>query len=62
MNLTEELLLAFEGFDGAHGQTEVSNQRMNGKQKAKSTPDLSVCLNTKAKELYGAYAVLVRRL
>ena len=36
MNLTEELLLAFEGFDGAHGQTEVSNQRMNGKQKAKS--------------------------
>ena len=36
MNLTEELLLAFEGFGGAHGQTEVSNQRMNGKQKAKS--------------------------
>ena len=36
MNLTEELLLAFEGFSGAHGQTEVSNQRMNGKQKAKS--------------------------
>jgi hypothetical protein len=36
VNLTEELLLAFEGFDGAHGQTEVSNQRMNGKQKAKS--------------------------
>ena len=36
MNLTEELLHAFEGFSGAHGQTEVSNQRMNGKQKAKS--------------------------
>ena len=36
MNLTEELLYAFEGFSGAHGQTEVSNQRMNGKQKAKS--------------------------
>ena len=36
MNLTEELLNAFEGFSGAHGQTEVSNQRMNGKQKAKS--------------------------
>ena len=36
MSLTEELLHAFEGFSGAHGQTEVSNQRMNGKQKAKS--------------------------
>ena len=36
MSLTEELLYAFEGFSGAHGQTEVSNQRMNGKQKAKS--------------------------
>ena len=36
MSLTEELLNAFEGFSGAHGQTEVSNQRMNGKQKAKS--------------------------
>ena len=36
MNLAEELLKAFEGFSSAHGQTEVSNQRMNGKQKAKS--------------------------
>ena len=36
MNITEELLHAFEGFSGAHGQTDVSNQRMNGKQKAKS--------------------------
>ena len=36
MNLAEELLKIFEGFSSAHGQTEVSNQRMNGKQKAKS--------------------------
>ena len=36
MNITEEFLKAFEGFGQAHGQTDVSNQRMNGKQKAKS--------------------------
>lgn len=36
MNITEEFLKAFEGFSQAHGQTDVSNQRMNGKQKAKS--------------------------
>ena len=36
MNLAEELLKAFEGFRTAHGQTEVSTQRMAGKQKAKS--------------------------
>ena len=36
MNIAEEFLKAFEGFSQAHGQTDVSNQRMNGKQKAKS--------------------------
>ena len=36
MNLAEELMKAFEGFRSAHGQTEVSTQRMAGKQKAKS--------------------------
>jgi len=36
VNLAEELMKAFEGFRSAHGQTEVSTQRMAGKQKAKS--------------------------
>ena len=36
MNLSEELLEAFKGFSGAHGQTDVSQERTAGKQKAKS--------------------------
>ena len=36
MNLAEELLEAFSGFSTAHGQTEVSQERTAGKQKAKS--------------------------
>ena len=36
MNLAEELLEAFTGFSTAHGQTEVSQERTAGKQKAKS--------------------------
>ena len=36
MNLAEELLQAFIGFSTAHGQTEVSQERTAGKQKAKS--------------------------
>ena len=36
MNLSEELLKAFIGFSTAHGQTEVSQERTSGKQKAKS--------------------------
>ena len=36
MNLAEELLEAFIGFSTAHGQTEVSQERTAGKQKAKS--------------------------
>jgi len=36
VNLSEELLEAFKGFSGAHGQTDVSQERTAGKQKAKS--------------------------
>jgi hypothetical protein len=36
VNLSEELLKAFIGFSTAHGQTEVSQERTAGKQKAKS--------------------------
>ena len=36
MKLAEELLEAFRGFSTAHGQTDVSQERTSGKQKAKS--------------------------
>jgi len=36
VKLAEELLEAFKGFSSAHGQTDVSQERTAGKQKAKS--------------------------
>ncbi len=36
MNIDEQFMAAFEGFGAAHGQTQISNERRAGKQKAKS--------------------------
>ena len=36
MNDQERFMAAFEGFSSAHGQTQISNERRAGKQKAKS--------------------------
>ena len=36
MNIDERFMAAFEGFDAAHGQTQISDERRAGKQKAKS--------------------------
>ena len=36
MTYFKRFMAAFEGFSGAHGQTQISNERRAGKQKAKS--------------------------
>ena len=36
MNLEEKFMAAFDGFSGAHGQTQISEERRAGKQKANS--------------------------
>jgi hypothetical protein len=36
MSVTEKFMAAFEGFGQAHGQTQISEERREGKQKAKS--------------------------
>jgi len=36
MSLAERFMAAFEGFSAAHGQTQISDERRAGKQKAKS--------------------------
>jgi hypothetical protein len=36
MSLTKKFMDAFEGFSAAHGQTQISEERREGKQKAKS--------------------------
>ena len=36
MNLAQRFMAAFEGFSAAHGQTQISEERRAGKQKAKS--------------------------
>ena len=36
MSLTKRFMDAFEGFSAAHGQTQISEERREGKQKAKS--------------------------
>ena len=36
MNQAERFMAAFEGFSAAHGQTQISDERRAGKQKAKS--------------------------
>lgn len=36
MNLDQRFMAAFEGFSAAHGQTQISNERRAGKQKANS--------------------------
>ena len=36
MSVTEKFMAAFEGFGQAHGQTQISEERSEGKQKAKS--------------------------
>ena len=36
MNLAERFMAVFEGFSAAHGQTNISEERRAGKQKAKS--------------------------
>ena len=36
MNQAERFMAAFEGFSTAHGQTQISNERRAGKQKAQS--------------------------
>ena len=36
MTYLKRFMAAFEGFSAAHGQTQISNERRAGKQKAKS--------------------------
>ena len=36
MNQAEKFMAAFTGFSAAHGQTQISDERRAGKQKAKS--------------------------
>ena len=40
MNQAERFMAAFEGFSAAHGQTQISDERRAGKQKAEVSSSL----------------------